>query len=130
MTDNPRLRTQAEPNLTLLLNTWLSSVETAPVAADGGGPGAISQATCEDQHSQRRYVVKAKVFIDATGDGRLGAEAGAEFIQGREGRAEFDESLAMDAADNETEGSSILYQAEDKGAFRGYGPGPPGRLVS
>ena len=26
----------------------------------------------------------------------------------------------MDVADNETEGSSILYQAEDKGASRSY----------
>jgi len=34
-----------------------------------------------------RYVVKAKAFVDATGDGRLGAEAGAEWIQGREGYA-------------------------------------------
>ena len=26
----------------------------------------------------------------------------------------------MDVADNETEGSTILYQAEDKGKYRGY----------
>ena len=35
-------------------------------------------------------------------------------------QAAFNESLAMDVADNETEGTSILYQAEDKGAPRGY----------
>ena len=114
-----RTLVEAEPNLTLLLNTWLSSVETAPAAA-AGQPATITAAVCEDQHSQRRYVVKAKAFIDTTGDGRLGAEAGAEWIQGREGKAEFNESLAMDVADNETEGSTILYQAEDKGKYRGY----------
>lgn len=58
--------------------------------------------------------------MDATGDGRLGAEAGAEYIQGREGKAEWNESLAMDVADNETEGTSIIYQAEDKGLPRGW----------
>jgi hypothetical protein len=117
-----RTLVEAEKNLTLLLNTWLSSVETTAAEGDGGSSGlrTITSAVCEDQHSQRRYIVKAKAFIDATGDGRLGAEAGAEWIQGREGKAEFNESLAMDVADNETEGTSILYQAEDKGAARGY----------
>lgn len=115
-----RTLVEAEPNLTLFLNTWLSGVETAPAAAGGGQQRTITSVICEDQHSQRRYVVKAKAFIDTTGDGRLGAEAGAEWIQGREGKAEFNESLAMDVADNETEGTSILYQAEDKGAVRGY----------
>jgi hypothetical protein len=50
----------------------------------------------------------------------LKAEAGAEYIQGREGKAEWNESLAMDVADNETEGTSIIYQAEDKGQPRGW----------
>ena len=98
----------AEPNLVLLLNTWLSSVETVPAAA--GRPSTITAAICEDQHSQRRYIVKAKAFIDTTGDGRLGAEAGAEWIQGREGKAEYNESLAMDVADNETEGTSSRWR--------------------
>jgi hypothetical protein len=116
-----RTLVEAEQNLTLLLNTWLSSVETAPASSSGAsGLHTVTSAICEDQHSQRRYIVKAKVFVDATGDGRLGAEAGAEWIQGREGKAEFNESLAMDVADNETEGTTILYQAEDKGVPRGY----------
>ena len=41
------------------------------------------------QASQRRYIVKARAFIDATGDGRLGVEAGAEWIQGREGYSKY-----------------------------------------
>ena len=73
---------KAEPNLTLYLNTWLVGVTTAPGPK---GNKVITSAICEDQHSQRRYIVKAKTYIDATGDGRLGAEAGAEWIQGREG---------------------------------------------
>ena len=60
------------------VHAGLTGVQTA--AADGaaaGAPKTITSATCEDQHSQRRYVIKAKAFIDTTGDGRLGAEAGA-----------------------------------------------------
>jgi len=59
-----------------------------------GSPGTITSAILEDQGSQRRYIIKAKQYIDATGDGRLGAEAGAEWIQGREGAAKYNESLA------------------------------------
>jgi hypothetical protein len=112
---------KAEPNLTLFQDTWLVSVETSP-SSTAGGPATIVSATCESQVNQRRYIVKAKAYIDATGDGRLGAEAGAEWIQGREGKDEYNESLAVDVADNETEGTSILYEAEDTGAPREYTP--------
>ena len=107
---------KAEPNITLLLNTWLISVTTEGAAASK----TITSATCEDQVNQRRYIINAKTYVDATGDGRLGAEAGAEYIQGREGKAMWNESLAMDVGDNETEGTSIIYQAEDKGQPRGW----------
>ena len=95
------------------LNTWLVDVETTNVSA--GGVKTITAAICENQQSQRRYIVKAKVFIDTTGDGRLGAEAGAEWLQGREGKAKYNESLQPDKADNETQGSSYLYEVEDTG---------------
>ena len=112
---------KAEPNLTLFQNTWLVGVEASPSTEGGGGrPRTITAAICEDQHSQRRYIVKAKVFIDATGDGRLGAEAGAEWLQGREGKDVYNESLAVPVSDNETEGTSILYQAADKGVARSF----------
>ena len=105
---------KAEPNITLLLNTWLVSVETTS-SSKAGGARTISSARCEDQQEQRAYVISAKVYIDTTGDGRLGAEAGAEWRQGREAQSEYNESLAVESADNETEGSSIIYMAEDKG---------------
>ena len=58
---------KAEENVTLLLNTWLVSVATS---GEGAASKAITSATCEDQHSQRRYIIKAKTYVDATGDGR------------------------------------------------------------
>jgi hypothetical protein len=49
------------------------------------------------------------MFCDCTGDSRLGLEAGAEMRSGREGRAEFGESLAPEKPENRTLGSSILF---------------------
>ena len=97
-----------EELLDLYLNTWLVSVTKDK---DSG----ITTAVAEDQISQNRYVITAKVFVDATGDGRLGAEAGASFIMGRESKAEYNESLAQAKADNETEGSSLAFTARDYG---------------
>lgn len=65
--------------------------------------------------SELEYTVYADNFIDASGDGVLGFKAGAEFRMGREGRAEFNESLAPELPDNKTMGTSINFRAEDVG---------------
>eukprot|EP00039_Didymoeca_costata_P020965 m.342960 g.342960 ORF g.342960 m.342960 type:complete len:959 (-) comp22149_c0_seq1:157-3033(-) len=112
---------KAEPNLTLFQNTWLVGV-TKTNGSTADSPGTITSGILEDQQSQRRYIVRAKTYIDATGDGRLGVEAGAEWIQGREGASKYNESLARmgfyrtpgDGPDHETEGTSLDYMAEDK----------------
>ena len=84
-------------------------------------PHDCAVAWQQNQGTQRRYIVNAKVYIDATGDGRLGAEAGAEWIQGREGAAKYNESLAAleltefptdqpgGGPDHETEGTTLDY---------------------
>ena len=82
---------KAEPKLTLFLNTYFVS---ANVTNSSDGVTTINEAVCENQDSQRRYRIRAKTYIDATGDGRLGVEAGAEWIQGREAQATYNESLA------------------------------------
>lgn len=94
---------RAEPNLTLLLNTTVTAAHT-----DGDH---IQFAVAECQSTEDRFQIHAKVFIDCTGDGRLGAEAGAAFTEGREGREEFGESLAVPQADRHRLGSTILLQA-------------------
>ncbi len=116
---------KAEPKITLLQNTWLVGVACDHNDSDDT-PGTITAGFLEDQSSQRRWVVKAKAYVDATGDGRLGAEAGAEWIQGREGYSKYNESLAAleltefptdqpaGGPDHETEGTSIDYTAEAK----------------
>jgi hypothetical protein len=91
----------SEPNITLLLETILYSAEMK------GDRIAGVLARCDK--SEHLYRVKAQTYIDATGDSRLGLEAGAEMRSGREARSEFNESLAPEKADGETLGSSILF---------------------
>lgn len=92
-----------EPNLTLLLNTTLSTVQLRD--------GHIASALADRPSTQDTFDIAASHFIDCTGDGRLGVEAGAAFIHGREDRQAHGETHALPAADRQTLGSSLLYQA-------------------
>lgn len=93
-----------EPNLEMLLNTTV-------VAAEVKG-GVIQRVKAERQSTEDRFWIDASAFIDATGDGRLGLEAGATFQHGREGSDEYDEQLAVSIGDRQTLGSTLLYQAK------------------
>ena len=84
---------RAEPNLTLLLNTTVVGVEKSE--------SRIVAAIAERQSTEDRFCIAAKIFVDCTGDGRLGFEAGAGFMEGRESREQFGETLALDASDNQ-----------------------------
>jgi hypothetical protein len=92
-----------EPNITLLLNTTL-------VAAECDGK-RIHRVRAERQSTEEVFEIEASAFIDCTGDGRLGVEAGAAFVHGRENKEAYGESHAQDSADKKTLGSSLLYQA-------------------
>ena len=52
------------------------------------------------------FLYTAHVFVDCTGVGRLGVEAGAAYREGREAASEFGESRAGISADNHRLGSS------------------------
>jgi hypothetical protein len=94
---------RAEPNLVLLLNTTVTGVEMKD--------GAIALARAERPSTEDVFRISAAVFVDCTGDGRLGVEAGAPFQHGREDKAAYGESLAQDVADRRTLGSTLLFQA-------------------
>ena len=85
---------RSEPNLELLLNT-----EVVAATVDGH---RIVAATADRQSTEDRFVIAAQVFVDCTGDGRLGVEAGARFRHGREATDEYGESLAQPTADRQT----------------------------
>ena len=94
---------RAEPNLTLLLNTCV-------VAADMEA-GRIISVRAERPSTEDSFEIRARLFADCTGDGRLGAEAGAAFVHGREDRGAHGEPHAELVSDRKTLGSSLLYQA-------------------
>lgn len=94
---------RAEPDLTLLLNTAVTAVQMKE--------GHIEYAIADRQSTEDRFQIRARLFVDCTGDGRLGAEAGAPFMEGREDIAAHGESLAQKEADNHRLGSTILLQA-------------------
>ena len=91
----------SEPNITLLLETTVYSATMKD--------GRIAEVAARCDKSEHLYRIRAGIYCDCTGDSRLGLEAGAEMRTGREGRAEFDESLAPESTENRTLGSSILF---------------------
>jgi len=97
-----------EPNLTYYLNTRVIGVEM-------NQSSKIRAVIGVQSGSERVYKLYASYFIDCTGDGTVGAAAGAEYRIGRESRHEFGESLAPEQADNMTQGSSLIFRARDMG---------------
>ncbi|MBI2192255.1 MAG: FAD-dependent oxidoreductase [Planctomycetes bacterium] len=94
---------RSEPHLQLLLNTSVTGA-----AREGS---RILHATADRPSTEDRFRIAAKVFVDCTGDGRLGAEAGAPFRSGRESRTEYGESLAEESPDAKRLGSTLLFRA-------------------
>ncbi|MBT5901479.1 MAG: FAD-dependent oxidoreductase [Opitutaceae bacterium] len=94
-----------EPNIRLLLDTAVYRVEKMKYRIDS------VWARCDK--TEHLYHVQATMFIDCTGDSRLGFEAGAEMRVGREPSSMFGESLADYDAPGTTQGSSILFTARE-----------------
>ncbi len=96
-----------EPNLTLMLNTSAMRAETKR--------GKIEKVICWQMNTETEVTIEAPIFIDCTGDGVVGAAAGAEYRTGREGKAEFNEKFAPDQADGWVMGESIMMITRDMG---------------
>lgn len=96
-----------EPKITLLLE---STCEGCVMDSEDGGK-RIRSALVSRNVTEESYEIRAAFFADCSGDGRLGAEAGADFRSGREAKSEYNENLARDEADTCTLGSSILFTA-------------------
>ena len=90
-----------EPLLDLYLHT---KVISASMSGD-----TIESVQALQSTTETIFRFQAKVFVDATGDGFLAAEAGAKFRLGREGKSEFSENLAPDIADSKTLGSTLYF---------------------
>jgi hypothetical protein len=99
-------RVKMEPNITLLLNTFVDKVTMA-------APDRIASLHANRHSTEDGFTIEARVFLDCTGDGRLGMEAGADFVMGRETREAYDEPDAAAVADGKVLGSSILFTARE-----------------
>lgn len=96
-----------QEGLTLLLNTQLTAARTEN--------GRVESVTLRGLRTEREWEQQAGIYVDCTGDGYLARLAGVPFRTGREGRDEFDESLALSVPDQFTQGCSILLQSRRLG---------------
>lgn len=97
----------AEKNITLLLNTFVYDCDT-----EGR---RITRARARHSVNNNEFIIMAQNYIDATGNGTLAYESGAEYKIGREGKDEYNEFWAPDTADKYTMGNSIYFETEDAG---------------
>jgi len=102
---------RAEPNVHLHLNT---DVRTVTTSGDDDAT-RITSVTGWTMGSEIETTFTAPVFLDCTGDGLVGALAGASYRIGREGRDEYGEEWAPEHADDELLGSSIFFSTHDTG---------------
>ena len=93
-----------QKDLTLLLNTSVVTTHTE---------SNLIQSIKAWQLTTHQWIeIKAGYFIDCSGDSIL-HYCDAEYYRGREGKDEFNESLADDHANDHTMGSSILLQSRE-----------------
>jgi FAD dependent oxidoreductase/Concanavalin A-like lectin/glucanases superfamily len=123
MSEPFRIAAKDEKNLSVFLNNHVYTVGMA-------GQTRIAYVEAVDTLTNRITCYRARQFIDCTGDGWVGYFAGAEYRLGREGRDEFDESLAPEAPDSITMSGCLMgrralsYRAEDAGKPVAYTPPP------
>lgn len=97
-----------EPNITLLLNTAAYSVHKSD-------PDTIESVEAFCSQNSTRYVLKAPLFVDASGDGIVAFQAGAAFRMGAEAADEFGEKFAPSAEYGYLLGHSIYFYSKDVG---------------
>ncbi len=97
----------AEPNVTLLLNT-------AVLEARMSGH-RIQEAVAFCAQNATRYVLRAPLFCDSSGDGILAFLAGASFRMGAEAQDEFGEGMAPPDEYGALLGHTIFFYVKDAG---------------
>lgn len=106
-----------EKNIALYLNVHATGVRMADKTR-------IKSVEAVHTITGDRTAFPGDVFIDCTGDGCVGAAAGADLRQGREARSEFGESHAPEKADRYTLGTTLTYRGMPEGRLW-IGPSAP-----
>ncbi len=127
----------ANPVWTLVLREWARKedrlelfLNTVVDVVDKSVEGQLDAVWGVQLGTEKRVRFGGKYFADCTGDGTVGALAGAEFRMGREARNEFDEPHAPPEADGQTQGSSIMFCAVDAGRPVPFTPPPWAKTLS
>ncbi len=102
------------PGLTVLYNCTCQAAEM-----DGA---RIASITGWQLTTQTYHTIHATLFADCSGDGVLAPLTGADFRVGREGRAEYGESIAPEIADRHTMGMTCLFQTREYDTPQPYIP--------
>lgn len=76
--------------------------------------GIIKSVTAKNINTGEEYQFKGKIFADCTGDGNLGFLVGADFLIGRESKAETGEIRAPEKADNLVMGTSVQWNSVEE----------------
>ena len=106
--DDKKIRiVRAERNVSLYLNVKVDCVET--------NGNQIVAVVGVNARTGERMRFSAPLFVDATGDGTVGAMAGACFLVGRESAADYGERSAPDEKDGLCMGASCQWNAVDVG---------------
>ena len=101
-------KVKLEPNITLLLNTAVDTVEKS-------GASTITALNAFCPQNQTRYRIVAPLYCDASGDGIIAFLAGAAFRMGAESRDEFGEGFAPEKSYGELLGHSLYFYSKDTG---------------
>ena len=106
-----------EPNVDLFLNCAVSSVATIASKTENTDSNDLRiesiKAYCSMDETW--HIFHAPYFADCSGDGIVGAEAGAVYRYGVEARSEFNEPMCAEEPSNETMGMSLQLRARDAG---------------
>lgn len=100
-------KTEFQENLDLYLNCHMYEVNCEK--------NKIKSLVAMQTTTETIFTFEADYFSDNTGDGTLGALAGADFTIGHESQSEFQESLAPLEANSDVMGSTILFGTMDTG---------------
>ena len=95
---------RAETNITLFLNVQVDGVRKAGEA--------IAAVVGTDVVTGARTEFRSPLFADCTGDGTVGALAGADWRLGRESKAETGEDMAPEKGDRMILGASVQWYAK------------------
>ena len=113
--DIPSKEAKLIPSVSVPGNISIGMEKEHPLSVITGEDTAIIFLdTDRNIETGEKLIFKAPLFADCTGDGTIGALAGAEFMQGRESRDVFGEQTAPERSDSLTMGASVQWFSQKR----------------